>query len=82
MGEYVIGEVRLELPLCTTIHPHDLKHRWRVNSVLADLTPYLEDPTDPKLGRGSSQVVYKDVVGTDSVQAGLYLLQCSDVDID
>jgi hypothetical protein len=72
-GDYVTGEVRLELPLCTDIHPHNLAHRWRVNRISADLTSFVDKPGD------ASEVRYQDVFGTDSVQAGSYVLHCSDL---
>ena len=73
-GDYVTGEVRLELPLCTAVHPHDLRSRWRVNRVSADLTNFSYYPGD------IAQSFYQDVLGTDSVQAGSYVLYCSQLD--
>ena len=70
-GDYVTGEVRLALPLCTTVHPHDLGYRWRVNRVSADLTDFRSLPGDV------FGVRYRDVPGTDSVRAGSYVLHCS-----
>jgi len=78
-GDYVTGEVRLELPLCTTVHPHNLHHRWRVNRISADLTSYVQHSADRVVRRDGSQFLYKDVAGTDSVQATKYLLHCSDL---
>jgi hypothetical protein len=78
-GDYVTGQVRLELPLCTKISPHDLTRRWRVNRISADLTPYVPHPTHGYLMRDSSQIQYKDVAGTDSVSAECYVLHCSEV---
>jgi hypothetical protein len=72
-GDYVTGEIRLELPLCTDVHPHDLAHRWRVNRISADLTNFSSYPGDV------SEVRYLDVVGTDSVRAGSYVLHCSNL---
>lgn len=72
-GDYVTGEVRLELPLCTNLHPHNLFHRLRVNRISADLAPFMDHPGDV------SEVCYQDVHGTDSVQAGSYVLYCSDL---
>jgi hypothetical protein len=72
-GDYVTGEIRLELPLCTAIHPHDLGHRWRVNRVFADLTDFRSSPGDV------SEPLYQDVPGTDSVKSGSYVLHCSDL---
>jgi hypothetical protein len=72
-GDYVTGEIRLELPLCTDVHPHDLAHRWRVNRISADLTPFVNYPGD------TSEVRYQDVAGTDSGEAASYVLHCSDL---
>jgi hypothetical protein len=72
-GDYVTGELRLELPLCTSVHPHNLDHRWRVNRISADLNDFASCPGDV------SGVRYQNVLGTDSVQAGSYVLHCSDL---
>ncbi|MGO4213429.1 hypothetical protein AB4Y89_21060 [Terriglobus sp. 2YAB30_2] len=72
-GDYVSGEIRLVLPLCTAVHPHNLFHRWRVNRISANLAPFMNHPGD------ISEVRYQDVSGTDSIQAGSYLLLCSDL---
>ncbi|MGA8090129.1 MAG: hypothetical protein WCA10_22855 [Terracidiphilus sp.] len=77
-GEYVTGEVRLELPLCTRASRH-FAYRWRVNRISADLTPYVPDPVRGCFIRGASEVRYQDVVGTDSVHAKTYVLHCSDL---
>lgn len=76
VGDFVAGEVRLELPLCTKLSPHNLTHRWRVNRISADLTPYVAHPDRGYFIRDSSQVRYQDVVGTDSVHAESYVLHC------
>jgi hypothetical protein len=80
-GDYVTGEVRLELPLCTRVAPHNLAHRWRVNRISADLTPYVLHPMGGHFIRESSQVLYKDVVSTDLVHAKSYVLHCSDLNL-
>ena len=72
-GDYVTGEVRLDLPLCTAVHPHNLDQRWRINRVSADLTNFMYHPGD------ISEARYQDVPGTDSVRAGSYVLHCSDL---
>jgi len=72
-GDYVTGEIGLELPLCTAVHPHNLVHRWRVNRISADLTSFMQYPGDV------SEAHYEDAFGTDSVQAGSYVLHCSDL---
>jgi hypothetical protein len=78
-GEFVTGEVLLELPLCTKISPHALDHRWRVNRISADLTPYVQDSVTGWFIRDASQVRYQDVVDTNSVHANSYVLHCSDL---
>lgn len=82
-GEYVTGEVRLELPLCTTLHPQNLAHRWRVNRISANLTSHV--PHHPVLfwrrkAPSTTAVRYQDVVGTDSVHAESQVLHCSELD--
>ena len=78
-GEYVTGEIRLELPLWTKLSPHELAHRWRVNRISADLTPYVPHPVSFHFMRDSSAVQSREVVGTDSVRARSYILHCSDI---
>ena len=70
-GDYVTGQIRLELPLCTTVHPHDLRYRWRVNRIFADLTDFKSFAGD------AFGVCYREVTGTDSVRANCYVLHCS-----
>ena len=77
-GDYVMGEVRLELPLCTAVNPHNLVHRWRVNRVSADVTPYVQESARGAFIRNASAVRYQDVSGTDSLKAKCYVLHCSD----
>ena len=83
-GEYVTGEIRLELPLGTKLASHDLAHRWRVNRISADLTPYVyvSQPVRGYFMRDTSQIRYENVVGTDSVRAKSYVLHCSDLSTD
>ena len=76
-GDFVTGEVELLLPLCTAVHTHDLAHRWRVNNVSADLTPFVPSSVERVYVRDSSQILYKEVLGTDSVKAHSYLLNCT-----
>ena len=66
VGDYVTGEVRLNLALCTVVHPHDLSCNWRVEGIFADLGVFSE----PR---------YQEVSGTDAVRAVSYVLQCSSV---
>jgi hypothetical protein len=55
-GDYVTGEIALELPLCTKLAPHQLAHKWRVNRISADLTPYVPHSTYGHFVRDSSQL--------------------------
>ena len=73
-GEYVTGEIRLELPLCTKVFPHELARRWRVNRISADLTPYGPHPVSD-----ASAVRYQEVDDTNSVEAESYVLHSSDL---
>ncbi len=72
-GDYVAGEIRLELPLWTEVQPYDIRRRWRVNQITADLADFSLYPGD--LGK----VDYQDVPGTDSVKSGSYVLFCSEL---
>lgn len=78
-GHFVTGEVELLLPLCTSVHTHNLAHRWRVNDVSADLTPFVLSSAERVYVRDKSQITYKEVLGTDSVKAHSYLLNCTDL---
>ena len=76
-GDYVSGEISLNLPLCTAPHAYDLSHRWRANEIFADLTPFVLSSVGRVYVRDSSQILYQTVAGTDSVKARSYLLNCS-----
>jgi hypothetical protein len=73
-GDYVSGEIRLELPLCTVVHQHNLVRKWRVEGISADVADYSLKPGDISRPR------YQEVCGTDSVRAGSYVLHCSAVE--
>ncbi len=75
-GDYVSGEIKLDLPLCTAPHAYDLSHRWRANEIFADLTPLVLS-ADGVLVRDSLRSHYQTVAGTDSMKAHSYLLKCS-----
>ena len=70
-GDHVTGKIRLELPLCTDVHPYDISHQWRVNRISANLANFSYYPGD--LG----ELDYQDIAGTDSIKAGSYVLHCS-----
>lgn len=52
IGDYVTGEIHLDLPLCTQGMPDvvskALAHRWRVYRIFADLTLYVAYPDNPR----------------------------------
>ena len=72
-GDYVAGEIRLELSLWTEIQPYNIRRRWRVNRITADLADFSLYPGD----RG--KVDYHDVPGTDFVKSGSYVLHSSEL---
>ena len=76
-GDYVSGEISLDLPLCGAPHAYDLSHRWRINEVRADMTPFVLSSAGRVYVRDTSQIQYQTVSGTDSVKARSYLLNCS-----
>ena len=82
-GDYVTGEICLNLPLGTEVGPEEvfkkLAHRRQVKRISADMTPYVPHP-DYSGGsiRDASQVRYQDVPDTSSVRADSYV-HCSEV---
>jgi len=82
-GDFVSGEVRLGLPLCTEVIPEEilasLEYEWEVETVLADLTPYVEvsgQSGGRVFYRDGSQPKYQEVKSTDAVHAEAYILRC------
>jgi hypothetical protein len=78
------GEIKLELPLCIPIIPESLvatlKHRWHVNRISADITPYVAHPDSSRFfKRDESRLRYEDVTSTELVNAEMYVLHCSEV---
>lgn len=83
-GQYVSGEVHLNFPLCTEIMPDQvskaLAHTWRVDSISADLTPYVAHPENPRFFyRDNSRIRYEETSSTESLKASSYVLHCSEV---
>jgi hypothetical protein len=81
-GNYVTGEVSLGLPLCTEIAPQEvldtLRHKWHVNGIDADLTPYISHPREPKYYfRDESRIRHEPVLSTASARTHDYVLHCS-----
>jgi hypothetical protein len=84
VGEYVTGEIKLNLPLCTEITPSEvyktLMHRWKINKISVDLTPYAPQPENPRFfTRDDSSVHYQDVPSTRSVKATDSILNCTEI---
>lgn len=84
-GDYVTGEIALDLPLCTTeVMPEPvsetLKYRWQVNRISADLTPYIAHPDHPRFfTRDESRICYQEVPATESVKTHSYILHCCQI---
>lgn len=84
-GDYVAGVVGIGLP--AIVHQYapealfkTLEHRWRVNRVSADLTPYLPHSERSRyFVRDNSHIQYREVDSTRSVRAHSYILHCSEV---
>lgn len=76
-GDHVRGEIALDLPGFSATQAYDLSHRWRVNKISADLTPFISGPFSRVFVRDRSQIRYQSVAGTDSVRACSYLLNCT-----
>lgn len=82
-GDYVRGNVSLSLLGYTEIGVPDalmqtLEHRWRVNRISADLTPYVER-SERVFIRDDSRIHYENVSSTESVDVRWYILHCSEV---
>lgn len=86
VGEYIKGEISLNLPLCTEIAPSEvfktLTHKWRIDRISADLTPYVSHSDNPRFfTRDDSRIHYREVSSTRSVKAANYILQCTEVSL-
>jgi hypothetical protein len=84
-GDYVTGNVKIGLPLSTEMVPpeilNSLTHKWRVERISADLTPYVSLPDDPRsFYRDKTQVRYREVDSTSDYGADAYILHCSEID--
>jgi hypothetical protein len=81
-GDFVTGELALNLPLCTAIVPEEisktLSRKWHVNEIHADTTPYISRPDNPKFFfRDESQVHFALVSSTRAAKAHDYVLHCT-----
>jgi hypothetical protein len=88
-GDFVTGDLSVHIPLCIRLPNMDLPPevantihcKWRVEKVIADLTPWISHPDDPKhLVRDESRVSYEEVETTDSVKVHGYTLRCARIE--
>lgn len=77
IGDFVSGEISVELPLCIEPIPHELITRmgrqWQVDGISADLTPYQDGRRD------ITQIAYKEVASTEEAKAFDYVLNCTEL---
>lgn len=83
-GDYVTGEISIGLPLCTEVVPEEvsktLTHKWRVNRISADLTPYVMRPDKPRrYFRDETQIQHQEVKSTTTLRTHAYILHCSEI---
>jgi hypothetical protein len=78
-GDYVSGIIGIGLPGYAANAPDPqfktLERRWRVNRILADLTPISAETHM----RDRSRIQYQELDSTKSVRAQGYVLNCSEV---
>jgi hypothetical protein len=83
-GDYVTGQINIGLPLCTEMVPEEvlktLGHKWHVNGISADLTPYVALPENSRVHvRDVSQIRYQEVRSTTILRTHTYILHCSEI---
>jgi hypothetical protein len=83
-GDYVTGKIGIGLPLCTEMVPEEvlktLAHKWHVNKISADLTPYVAQPENSRFSvRDVSQIRHQDVKSTKTLRTHTYILHCSEI---
>jgi hypothetical protein len=88
-GDYVSGIVYISLPAYVMTVPDalfkTLEHRWRVNRISADLTPYTLERVAPdgrrilEGMRDASRSQFREVDSTQTVSTHNYVLHCSEV---
>ena len=81
-GDYVAGNIGLGF-LHGRLYPPEitfeaLNRNWHVNSIQADMTPYISNPDNPKyFFRDESRIHYESVLFTTRYKVHDYILQCS-----
>ena len=82
-GDFVTGVVALSLTHGRAL-PAEKTHefvsrKWRVNSIQADITPYISLPDNPRFFfRDESKIKYQSVWSTGDVRTHAYVLHCSE----
>jgi Domain of unknown function (DUF1931) len=78
-GDFVTGEIYLNLPLCTEVVPDEvlkaLAYKRKVNRILADMTPYVPCPDNPRF------LVRGDLPITKGLQHCIHDFEALDLDI-
>jgi hypothetical protein len=83
-GDFITGEIGIGLPLCTEVVPEEvlktLAHKWRVNRISSDLTPYVAHPDNPRFSfRDESRIRHQEVKSTDAIRTHGYVPHCSEI---
>lgn len=85
-GDYVAGVIYVGIPLCIPLLPerftHLLRHKWRIHSISANITPLVESVS--VLGRkfrhyDKSRMAYENAESTNT-GAMDYVLHCELLD--
>ena len=84
IGDFVVGDVGLDLPLCIDLLPEEefssLRYTWRVSRITADVTPYVSHADNPRyFFRDTSRISFTEVANTDQIKAQEYILHCREV---
>jgi len=82
-GDFVTGEIVVSLTHGRVLPAEKtlefVSRKWRVNSIQADITPYISLPHNPRVFfRDESRIRYQSVSSTDEVKAHNYVLHCSE----
>jgi hypothetical protein len=77
VGDFVMGEISIGLPLCVEPLPEGIirraGRRWQIDRISADLTTYVNRRRD------ITQITYKEVTSTEETKAVDYLLHCKEL---
>jgi hypothetical protein len=70
-GDYVVGDVWLQFPLCTDVQPYNIRHRWHVNQITAKSLP------SSSHSDMTSRTDDVQITDTGFLKAEAYILNCS-----